>query len=66
MTVVAISLPLSVCLLGRPLPCFLHESHLSNPAKVGTRCRYRIVDEISAAVITMVQIKGEKEKFELP
>lgn len=51
----------TVCLLGRPLPPFLHESNWSNPAEARTRCRYRIVDEVSVAVITMVQIKGEKK-----
>lgn len=59
LTIVTISLPLSMSLLGRSLPLFQYELHLSNPAEVGTRCGYRIVDEISIAVITMVQIKGE-------
>lgn len=61
LTVVTISLPLSECVLGRPLPPFLYESHLPNPAEVGTRCRHRVVDEISIAVITIIE--GEKKRF---
>lgn len=58
LTIVTISLP-RVSLLDRSLPPFQYESHLSNPDEVGTRCGYRIVDEISIAVITMAQLKGE-------
>lgn len=60
LTVITISLPLSVCLAGRPLLLLLHGSHWSNPAEVGARCGYRFVAEISITARTMVQIKGEK------
>lgn len=59
LTVLTISLPLSMCLLGRPLLPILHGSCWSNTAEVAARCGYRLVAEISVSVMTMAQIKGE-------